>query len=63
MLESEGLTLPHPRLHLRPFMLVPLAEVAPEWRHPILDLTAPEMLAALSEKGGVERIGELAAPA
>ena len=63
VLESEGLTLPHPRLHLRPFMLVPLAEVAPEWRHPILDLTAPEMLAALSEKGGVERIGELAAPA
>jgi 2-amino-4-hydroxy-6-hydroxymethyldihydropteridine diphosphokinase len=62
VIEKQGLVLPHPRLHQRPFVLVPLAEVAPEWRHPVLGLTAEEMLAALSEKGGVERIGELAAP-
>ena len=28
--------LPHPRAHLRPFVLIPLAEVAPDWIHPIL---------------------------
>jgi 2-amino-4-hydroxy-6-hydroxymethyldihydropteridine diphosphokinase len=39
--------LPHPRAHERAFVLVPLADVAPEWRHPILGSTAVEILAAL----------------
>jgi len=45
--EPGGLQLPHPRLHLRTFVLLPLAEVAPGWRHPRLGLTAGELLAAL----------------
>ena len=48
--ETPELTLPHPRLHQRTFALVPLAEVAPEWRHPVLGLTAEDLLASLERK-------------
>ena len=41
---SDTLTLPHPRMHLRSFVLGPLAELAPGWRHPLSGLTAAEIL-------------------
>ena len=44
---SRRLLLPHPRLHERRFVLAPLAEVAPGWRHPHLGLGAGELLARL----------------
>jgi 2-amino-4-hydroxy-6-hydroxymethyldihydropteridine diphosphokinase len=44
---TERLTLPHPRLHERRFVLAPLAEIAPAWRHPISGSSAAELLARL----------------
>ena len=42
--KTPELTLPHPRLPLRAFALQPVSEVAPQWVHPELGLTAKEML-------------------
>lgn len=41
--------LPHPRMHRRSFVLLPLAEVAPDWRHPVSRKTVRQLIAALSE--------------
>jgi 2-amino-4-hydroxy-6-hydroxymethyldihydropteridine diphosphokinase len=51
----DALILPHPRLQERAFVLIPLAEIAPEWCHPVLECSVSEMLAALpdSEKAGI----------
>jgi len=46
---GPDLLLPHPRMHERAFVLKPLRDMAPMWRHPILGLTAAELLAALPE--------------
>lgn len=43
----DGLVLPHPRMHRRGFVLVPLCDIAPDWRHPVLDRTVAEMMADL----------------
>ncbi len=39
----DGLILPHPRLQDRAFVLIPLAELAPSWRHPVTGLTVAGM--------------------
>lgn len=45
---GPGLVLPHPRMQERDFVLAPLCEVWPDWRHPRLGKTAAELLAAIT---------------
>ena len=48
--------LPHPRMQDRAFVLLPLAEIAPDWRHPLLGLTAAEMAARLPQGQAAARL-------
>jgi len=48
-IETEELTLPHPRMHERWFVLKPLTDVAGEMRHPVLGKTVAEMLRTAEE--------------
>lgn len=57
VLNSPGLIIPHPRLQERGFVLVPLADVARDWRHPVLDKTVGQLLAEVNASG-VKRFGE-----
>ncbi|MDO8750299.1 MAG: 2-amino-4-hydroxy-6-hydroxymethyldihydropteridine diphosphokinase [Dehalococcoidia bacterium] len=57
VIETPGLVIPHPSLHERAFVLVPLAEIAPEWEHPVLRKRASQLLAEVSGREGVRLWG------
>jgi len=54
-IESEDLQVPHPLLHERQFVLIPLAEIDPLLFHPILRKTIRELLSGLEEDQGVRK--------
>jgi len=56
VVEARGLTIPHPAMHERRFVLEPLAEVAPEVRHPVLKRTARELRDALPPGPAVRKV-------
>lgn len=49
LVQDGPLTLPHPRMHVRAFVLVPLREIAPHWRHPVSGKSVDELIAALPQ--------------
>ena len=50
VLNTERLRLPHPEMHKREFVLGPIEEIAPEWRHPLLRKTVSELRRALKDR-------------
>ena len=57
--DAGGPLLPHPRAHMRAFVLLPLQEIAPGWRHPVSGQPIASLVAALpaDEIAGMRRIG------
>ncbi len=51
LLDSLALTIPHPRLHERAFVLIPLAEIAPGFIHPGIGLSVEQLAANVGKKG------------
>jgi len=55
--DTPELQVPHPRMHLRRFVLEPLVEIAPELRHPSWNGTAAELLAKSADESVVRKVG------
>jgi 2-amino-4-hydroxy-6-hydroxymethyldihydropteridine diphosphokinase len=62
VIQHDGLAIPHPRLHERRFVLAPLAELAPDFRHPVLGETVASLLATLRDPHAVRRLEEPVVP-
>ena len=55
-IDLEGLTIPHPRLHQRRFVLEPLVEIDPAYMHPTLQCTVNELLETLDDTSSVTKV-------
>ncbi len=58
VIDTPELQVPHPRMHLRRFVLEPLAEIAPSIRHPVSHLSATEMRARTADKSAVRKLDD-----
>jgi 2-amino-4-hydroxy-6-hydroxymethyldihydropteridine diphosphokinase len=62
IIQQPALTVPHPRLHLRRFTLLPLNELMPDWMHPLLKKTVRQLLRECPDDSDVRRIDQSFAP-
>ena len=62
VLNDRHIVVPHPRMHLRRFVLAPLAELAPSVPHPALHQTMAELLASLQDAHDVRRLTDPVVP-
>ena len=56
VIKTETLQIPHPRLHLRKFVLEPLNEIAPNYFHPLLKKDITELLSLCTDKGQIKKL-------
>tara|TARA_Y100000817_G_C16342152_1_gene317645 strand:- start:1 stop:495 length:495 start_codon:yes stop_codon:yes gene_type:complete len=59
LLEREDLQIPHPRMHLRLFVLIPLAEINPDWVHPKLNVAIEKLIEENTDQGDILNIGRV----
>ena len=57
ILEEKGLTIPHPRIAERRFVLEPMNEISPEYIHPVIGKTIHQLLMECTDELGVKKIG------
>ena len=55
-IETETLIIPHPRIHQRKFVLIPLNEIAPNLKHPLLRFTTIEMLENCMDESMIKKV-------
>jgi 2-amino-4-hydroxy-6-hydroxymethyldihydropteridine diphosphokinase len=56
VIKEEALTIPHPWMQARRFVLVPLAEIIPHWQHPVLQQSVHQLLINCPDHGRVTRV-------
>jgi len=59
IIDFPQLTVPHPRLHERAFVLVPLADISPNWPHPVFGKTTVQLLNQLSADGSIKGVEQI----
>ncbi len=58
VIETEKLTIPHPRAHLRRFVLLPISEIDPELLHPVLGVSVSQLLNWLNDEKQAVKVGD-----
>lgn len=62
IIDRKEVTVPHPRMKNRKFVLIPLNDLSVDWKHPLLQQTTSEMITSCTDDSKIERIGKIAIP-